>query len=188
MAVRAGAWTALDGAVMQSMQADLDATLTMVSSALSPEMVTFVRELSAAQVQVFPALLGIESLAALAVAWWLRSRLLGEGGQALGPLRDFRFNDHLVWVLVVGLLLLATPSGAALARVGSNAVVFMGALYALRGAAVFLFVSGTVSAFGYVMLIGLLVLVTPVVLGTAALIGIGDTWLDLRTRAAQRAV
>jgi hypothetical protein len=64
----------------------------------------------------------------------------------------------------------------------------MGALYALRGAAVFLFVSGGMSVFGYLMLAVLLVLVTPVVLGMAALIGIGDTWLDLRTRAAQRAV
>jgi hypothetical protein len=29
--------------------------------------------------------------------------------------------------------------------------------------------------------------VPPVVLGTAAVIGIGDTWLDLRARAADQA-
>jgi len=188
MAVRSGAWSALDGAVLQSMQADLETTLAAFQSALSPEMVTIIRGFSAAEASVFPALLGIESVAALAVAWWLRTRLLGEGGQDLGRLRDFRFNDHLVWVLVLGLVLLATPSGAAVARVGSNAVVFMAALYALRGAAVFLFVNGGMSVFGYAILAGLFVVVTPVVLGTATLIGIGDTWLDLRTRAAKRAV
>ena len=132
------------------------------------------------------ALLAIESLAALALAWWARTRLLGEGGTALGPLRDFRFNDHLVWVLVAGLILLLTQSGAALARIGSNTVVFMGALYALRGAAVFVFMSGGISLFSSVMVVILFVLVPPVLLGTAALIGIGDTWLDLRARIARQ--
>lgn len=188
-ALRDGAWSALDAAVALSIQAETDATLQAVSvlggsSMLSPDMVETVRGIAAARVSVFPALLGIESLAALAVAWWVRARLLGEGGQVLAPVRDFRFNDHLVWVLVVGLLLLTTQSGAVLARVGSNIVVFMGALYALRGVAVFSFISGGVSIFGYAIFAVLLVLVPPVILGTAALIGIGDTWLDLRSRAA----
>ena len=192
LALRGGAWGALDAAVTLSMQADLDAMLAAVSvlagaSALSSDMVALVRDYSAAQVSVFPALLGLESLAALGVAWWARSRLLGEGDQGLAPLRDFRFNDHLVWVLVVGLLLMVTQSGVALVRVGSNAVVFMGALYVLRGAAVYFFVSGAMSVFGYVVLALLLVLVPPAILGTAALIGIGDTWLDLRARFAARA-
>jgi hypothetical protein len=34
----------------------------------------------------------------------------------------------------------------------------------------------------------LLVLVPPVILGTAALIGVGDTWLDLRARVAAKTV
>jgi hypothetical protein len=33
----------------------------------------------------------------------------------------------------------------------------------------------------------LLVLVPPAILGTAAIIGIGDTWLDLRARTAKKA-
>jgi hypothetical protein len=106
----------------------------------------------------------------------------------LAPVRDFRFNDHLVWALVVGLVLLVTQSGVALARVGANLVVFMGALYALRGVAVLAFVSGGVSMFSYVAFAVLLVLVPPVILGTAALIGVGDTWLDLRARVAAKTV
>jgi hypothetical protein len=144
------------------------------------------QDLASVRVAVFPALLALESIAALGVAWWARARLLGDRDRGLSPLRDFRFNDHLVWVLVLGLLLLVLQSGGA-ARLGSNALVLMGALYALRGAAVFVFVSGGMSLFGYVAFALLLVLVPPVTLGTAALIGIGDTWLDLRSRTADEA-
>jgi hypothetical protein len=192
LVLREGAWVALDGAVALSVQAETDLTLQAVqmvggSSILSPDIVELIRDVAAARVSVFPALLGLESIAALGVAWWVRTRLLGEGDQGLASVRTFRFNDHLVWVLVVGLVLLVTQSGAALPRVGSNVVVFMGALYALRGVAVFLFVSGGVSIFGYAIFAVLLVMLPPVVFGTAALIGIGDTWLDLRARAAEKA-
>ena len=124
-------------------------------------------------------------MAALGVAWWARSRLTRDEGAALGPLRDFRFNDHLVWLLVAGLVLILAQWGDALGRVGSNAVVFMGVLYALRGAAVFVFVSGGLSLFGYVTFLLGIVLAAPVVVAVAVLIGIGDTWLDLRARAAE---
>jgi hypothetical protein len=191
--VRAGSWGALDGAVTRQMQAEVDAMIDAISilggaEVLSPEMLETAQSVAAAQVSVFPALLGIESLAALALAWWARGKLLGDRGPVLPPLRDFRFNDHLVWVLVIGLVLVVlTQSGAGLERVGSNAVFFMGALYALRGAAVYLFVSGGLSLFGSLVLAALIVLVPALLFGTAALIGVGDTWLDLRARSAEKA-
>lgn len=192
-AVRAGSWGALDGAVTRSMQAEIDVMMNALSllgggAASSPEVLEAAQSVAAAQMSVFPALLGIESLAALAVAWWARSRLLGERDSGLGPLRDFRFNDHLLWLLVGGLSLLLLSQSEALTRVGSNAVFFMGALYALRGAAVYLFVSGGVSFFGSLVIAILMVLVPAVLFGTAALIGIGDTWLDIRARIAEKAV
>jgi hypothetical protein len=58
-------------------------------------------------------------------------------------------------------------------------------LYALRGAAVFLFVSGGLSLFGYFAFVVGLVLAAPVLIGVAMLIGIGDTWLDIRSRASE---
>ena len=191
-AVRSGSWGLLDGAVTRSLQLEIEATMDALSiiggaAAVSPEMVEAAQSVAAARAVIFPALLGIESLAALAVAWWARARLLGEREPGLAPLRDFRFNDHLVWVLVIGLMLVVTQS-AALTRVGSNAVFFMGALYALRGAAVYLFVSGGVSLFGSFVLAMLLVFVPTVLVGAAALLGIGDTWLDLRARTAEKAV
>jgi len=191
LAIRGEAWTRLDAAVGRLVQSELDVTVQMLtalrgSGAVTQETLAIMQDLASVRVAVFPALLALESIAALGVAWWARARLLGDRDRGLSPLRDFRFNDHLVWVLVLGLLLLVLQSGAA-ARLGSNALVLMGALYALRGAAVFLFVSGGMSLMGYVAFALLLVLVPPVTLGTAALIGIGDTWLDLRSRTADEA-
>jgi hypothetical protein len=191
LAIRGEAWSRLDAAVARVVQSDLDVTVQTLtalagSGAVTQETLALMQDLAAARVAVFPALLALESIAALAVAWWARGRLLGDRARGLSPLKDFRFNDHLVWVLVLGLLMLVLQLGGT-ARLGSNALVLIGALYALRGAAVFLFVSGGMSLLGYVAFVLLLVLVPPVMLGTAALIGIGDTWLDLRSRTADEA-
>jgi hypothetical protein len=187
LAFRADAWAALDTAIADSVRAGIDTTVLAMSSlrggeALSPALTTALYDMADAQAAVSPALIGLGSLAALGVAWWARTRLVDEGDQGLGPLRSFRFNDQLVWVFVAGLLLLVVQWGDSLARVGSNAVVFMAALYALRGAAVFVFVSGGLSLFGYVTFVVGLVLAAPILLGMAMVIGIGDTWLDIRSR------
>jgi hypothetical protein len=192
LALRADAWVALDVAISDSVRAGFDATIYMMSTigggaGLSPALESWFQQAAEAQAHVYPALLCLGSMASLAVAWWARTRLLGEGDQGLGPLRHFRFNDHLVWLLVAGLLLLVVQWGDALVRLGSNTVVFMGALYALRGAAVFMFVSGGLSLIGYATFFVGLVLAAPVVLGVAMVIGIGDTWLDIRARAREGA-
>ena len=188
VAFRSEAWIALDVAISDAVRAGFDTSLYVMSTlgdGLSPDFEAAIVQVAEAQVSVYPALIGLGSMAALGVAWWVRTRLVGEGDQAIGPLRSFRFNDHLVWLLVAGLLLLVVQWGGALARLGSNAVVFMGALYALRGAAVFLFVSGGLSLFGYLMFFLGLVFAAPVLIGVAMLIGIGDTWLDIRSRASE---
>jgi hypothetical protein len=192
LVVRADAWGALDAAVSGGLRASLDETLatlaTMRGGEPSPALVSAFRQVAETQAAVFPAMVGLASMAALGVAWWIRTRLAGEGDQALGPLRDFRFNDHLVWLLVGGLLLVFVQWGDALARVGSNALVFMAALYMLRGAAVFMFVSGGLSLFGYATVLVGLIVAAPILMGISVLIGVGDTWLDLRSRVGERTV
>ncbi|HUF75682.1 MAG TPA: DUF2232 domain-containing protein [Longimicrobiales bacterium] len=186
---RSEAWIALDVAISDAVRTGFDTSIYVMSTlsedGLSPNFEAGIVQIAEAQVSVYPALLCLGSMAALGVAWWARARLVGEGDQAIGPLRSFRFNDHLVWLLVAGMLLLVVQWGGSLARLGSNTVVFMGALYALRGAAVFLFVSGGLSLFGYVTFFIGLVLAAPVLIGVAMLIGIGDTWLDIRSRASE---
>jgi len=132
---------------------------------------------------VFPALVGLSSMAALGVAWWVYVRLARESDQGLRPLSEFRFNDQLVWIFIGGLLLVLLGSGQALDRAGTNAVVFMGALYALRGAAVLVFLSGGLSMVGAALVAVAMLFVAPVILTGTLVVGLSDTWFDLRERA-----
>src|SRR5690606_13041868 len=138
------------------------------------------------QWRLFPAVLGLQSLAALALASWgvARARRREALPFRLRPLREFRFNDQLVWVVIAGLLLVVLPLGAVATRIGVNALFFMGALYALRGLGVFFFLAGTAPSIGLVVL-GVLaaIVLNRVVLTAALLVGLGDTWLDIRGRA-----
>jgi hypothetical protein len=187
--VRGGAWGALDwtisSGVMVSVTTTLDAlALLRDGQPMSPTFVATMYEMAEAQASVFPALLGIASMAALGVAWWVTGRLAGAADQGIGPAASFRFNDHLVWIMIGGLVLVVARWGDAVSRIGANAVVFMGALYALRGAGVVMFLSGGLSVAAYVLLALGLLLAAPAVLGAAILIGIGDTWLDIRSRTS----
>ena len=191
LALRADAWGALDAAISGGVRASADQTLATLATLnggqpASPALVSAFQQVAETQATVFPAMIGLASMAALGVGWWVRTRIVGEGDQGVGPLRDFRFNDHLVWLLIGGLLLIFAQWGDAVARVGSNALVFMAALYMLRGAAVFVFISGGLSLLGYVTVLVGLVVAAPVLMGMAVLIGVGDTWLDLRSRVRER--
>lgn len=142
-----------------------------------------IREVVRVQVLLYPALLGLASLGALAVAWYVVMRLRGTA-EALVPLREFRFSDQLVWVLIAGLGLFLMPIGEIAARLGENAMAFMGGLYLLRGLAVLVWLGAALvtSAWSAVLWGAVAVLFYPVVAGAALLIGLGDTWLDLRAR------
>ena len=91
------------------------------------------RRCRSAGVAVFPALLALESLAALALAWATYHRLSrARLGAPLRPLREFRFNDQLVWGLIVGLtIVLAADADVAARRRSQPARLFR---RALRGA------------------------------------------------------
>lgn len=192
ISLRAGAWGAVDWAINDRVQFTIAQTLEQVvnwrqGEALAPAFVLSMYELAEAQMEVFPAITGLTSMAALCVVWWLYARLTSSDQPGLGPLKEFRFNDQLVWVFVGGLLLLVTRAGEPLGRVGANAMVFMGALFALRGAAVVVFISGGVSLVGLLVVTVGLVLVPALVLSGALVIGIGDVYLDVRGRVAELA-
>jgi hypothetical protein len=132
---------------------------------------------------VFPALLALASLAALGVAWWLWRRLTVRDANPLSSLPEFRFRDELVWLVVAAVLLLILPLGEFATRAGSNLATFMVALYALRGLAVIVALFGVPGPF-YV-LFGLLAmfLLFPIVIATTVVLGLTDTWMDLRSWA-----
>lgn len=150
--------------------------------------------LSSAGRMVFPALLALESVAALALAWATYHRLSRRRlGAPLAPLREFRFNDQLVWGLIVGLVILLLPTLAGIRGLGLNLIVFFGALYAIRGLGVLAWFMkpgalAVILVVGFVMLLAPLLNVIAVLgfltLGITALgLGVGDTWADWRRRA-----
>lgn len=134
------------------------------------------------QSMLHPALLGLASLAALGVAWWAFRRLAAGDARPLAPLREFRFHDGLVWVLIAGIVLVVLPLGEpAAVRAGSNVLVFMGTLYMLRGIAVVSAVMGG-AGLGSAILGVIALMFLPMVMVASVLVGLTDTWLDLRAR------
>lgn len=184
---RTGGWETVDWLVSDRLRTAYVTGIDMITVARQGEAVP--AALASAlyrtvemHIAVFPALAALESMAALGVAWWLYVRVFTGEDAGVAPVGRFRFNDHLVWVMVAALLLVVIRSGEAVTRVGANLAVFMGALYALRGIGVITFVSGGLSLMGYALFtVGFLV-AAPVVIGFTVLFGIADTWLDLRAR------
>ena len=173
--------------------ADLSAKVPQLTD-LPAETEKELAVLSGWGVAVFPALLALQSLAALALAWATYHRLgRARLGAPLRPLREFRFNDQLVWGLIVGLTILLVPTLGTMRGVGKNLLVFFGALYAMRGFGVLTWFMAP-GSLGITLAVGFIMLCAPVLnvfaalafmfVGVASLaLGLGDTWADWRSRA-----
>ena len=187
LTVRPGSWALVDWLIteglMRSASVIAQGLILSDPEAYTTAGLNTAYELTRQFAGFFPALLGLSSLAGLAVAWWVYVRLSTGSGPGLGPLRDFRFNDHLVWLLLIVLKLVVFGTGEGWTSGGGNAVVFMGGLYAMRGAGVLLFLSGGLTGFGFLFLVVGMLFLWPVMISGALLVGVGDTWFDLRSKA-----
>ena len=144
--------------------------------------------------RLFPSLLLLESLIALALAWGIYHRISRTRlGAPLGFLKDFRFNDQFVWGLIAGVTIMFIPALGFLDGAGRNLLVFFGALYAIRGFGVLSWFMPP-GAFATVLGLGFIMLWWPVLNAVAVLgfvllalaafgLGLGDTWADWRSRA-----
>jgi hypothetical protein len=189
-----GGWPMLEALVGRRIDAGMAATLELAEG--WGEGGAGFREAAqrTAEVQrlLFPAQAGLATLLGLGGAWWLHLQVSGDAKGArsagLGRLEDFRFPDPMIWILITGLALaLVFGWNEGWGRAGANLVVFMGALFALRGAGVLLYLWGGLSWLRGLLLVVALVVAAPVVLAGAMAVGIGDAWLDLRARAARNA-
>lgn len=141
-----------------------------------------------------PAVLALESLAALALGWSLYHRLSEVPiGPPLGKLRDFRFNDQLVWGVAVGASIFLLPAFVEAKNAGLNILVFFGSLYVLRGLGILGWISkgrvgrlifAMVGSFVFAVILAdaLGFLISPLfpIAALAFALGLGDTWLDWR--------
>lgn len=158
-----------------------------------------VQAMPARSAVLLPALLALQSLAALGLGWAIYSRLAPNSiGPALSPLKDFRFSDQLVWGVAVGGTLLLLPPFEEGRNAGLNLLVFFGALYLLRGFGVLAWMTSgrrraAVAAFVTAFVLAIVIpsigafllaaLIQATLIGALAL-GLGDTWLDWRSRPA----
>jgi hypothetical protein len=149
-----------------------------------------------------PALLALESLVALALAWALYHRLNGTPiGPPLGRLRDFRFNDQLVWGVAVGASIYLLPAFVEAKNAGLNILVFFGSLYVLRGLGILGWISkGRVGRLLFAIVGSFIIavmladalgfLISPLfpIAALAFVLGLGDTWLDWRAMIQPKTV
>ncbi|MXW55261.1 MAG: DUF2232 domain-containing protein, partial [Gemmatimonadales bacterium] len=189
----AGATVAVLAVLRPGLPADLDWWITAQFGAALAEydfsawggrsVEATVRTIVSVWEAVYPAMLALASISALGVVGYILGRVRGER-RPLPPLREFRFGDHLVWVLVLGLALLVLPAGAWAERAGGNMVTAMGGLYLLRGLAVLVWLGASVLSSGWAIAVWVLaaLVLYPVTAGAALVMGISDTWLDLRSR------
>jgi uncharacterized protein YybS (DUF2232 family) len=138
--------------------------------------------------QAYPGLVILQTFAALALAWQWHTRLAANPlGPPLGAFRDFRFGDQWVWGLVAAFLVWIVPKLAVLKGAALNMGLVLGALYLLRGAAVFVAVAAATGLPGWTLVAGAVVatvLVVPLIVLVPSLwtLGVFDTWLAFRQR------
>lgn len=185
------AWRTFDWAVRSALWSGVSDAVAVGGAAFGqrpwwPQATDMMYRLAELQAVLFPALLALATLAGLAAAWFVFGRVArGEPGP-LGPLREFRFRDELVWLLIAGIVLILVADGGAVERAGANLVAFMGALYVLRGVAVALSLAGTPGLASAVLAALALMFLYPLVMAAMFVVGLTDTWLDLRGRASSR--
>ena len=165
--------------------------------AMMDDSETQIKAVPARSAILLPALIALESLATLALGWAFYSRLSpGRIGPPLSPLRQFRFSDQLIWGIAVGATLVMLPPFEEGRNAGLNLLVFFGVLYFIRGLGINELderrpAEGLVGAYASALVLALiaptvgsiiLAAVTQLTIVAAVVLGLGDTWIDWRSR------
>ncbi|HEX9703651.1 MAG TPA: DUF2232 domain-containing protein [Gemmatimonadales bacterium] len=141
---------------------------------------------------MLPALLVLQTLAGLALAWQWHQRVSTKPlGEPLGAFRELRFSDHWVWGVVAAVAVWVAPWLAGLQTAALNLAVVTGALYLLRGAAIVAAFAEILGVSTGALVLGAAVttvLTVPLLVLVPGLwtLGLTDTWLEFRRRLAAR--
>ena len=142
--------------------------------------------------ETVPALLVLQALAGLGLAWQWHQRLTAHPlGIPLARFREFRFADGWIWAVVGAVTVWITPFLAGFKAAALNLLIVLGTLYLLRGAAIVVAFAVILGISPITLTIGLLaaaVLAVPLLLVVPGLatLGMTDTWLEFRRRLASR--
>jgi hypothetical protein len=132
---------------------------------------------------LYPGTLALGALVGGWLAWTWYHRISEKPiGAPPRPISALRFNDQLVWALIAafGLTLFKVPEPLAL--VGSNVLLVLGALYWARGMAITRYAMAMLPAPPLFKVAVTALLVLPLAFGGWLLMGVADTWLDIRRR------
>ena len=138
---------------------------------------------------LYPGILVITALVGGWLAWgWYHRIAVRPLGPPPRPISALRFNDHLVWALItaLGLTLFTGPGTTAL--VASNLLFVLGALYWARGLAITRYAMARLPAPPLFKVAVTAFLVLPLAFGGWLLLGVADTWLDIRRRLSPQGV
>jgi hypothetical protein len=150
-----------------------------------PDFDEVLHDLVQTTADLFPAALALQLLVSLVLAAFVVTRLGAVRiGRPLGALMDFRFSEHLGWLLAGSLVLLILPGLDAVRPVAVNLLVVMAVLYGVRGVAVVL--SGLKAVRAGPILYGLAALAVFFVLPGTVILGVLDAGLNLRRRRPPR--
>lgn len=157
----------------------------------SPELVQQLRALgdsSATIAHYLAGVIALQTIGGLALAWRWHERV---ASRPLLPLaarfREFRFSDHAVWLLILGLALVlgraqAGVAGLELHRWGANLLAVVVVLYLARGLAVYVAAASRTPRHVTFILAIVAIVVWPIAGSGLALLGIADSWIDFRRR------
>jgi hypothetical protein len=129
---------------------------------------------------LFPAVLAICAIAAGVLADAIVGRLGLRRGEAPLPFGDFSFNDQWIWGVVATLAVLVLSTPAWIGALAMNLVLVWAAMYIVRGLAV---VAARMSNWRPASRVALSVaglVLLPYALGSVLVLGIADTWINLR--------
>ncbi|HKP50542.1 MAG TPA: hypothetical protein VJU17_11035 [Gemmatimonadales bacterium] len=151
--------------------------------------------------QLFPARLVVSGILGLVLAAWWHQKITNRPlGRPVGELREFRFTDQLIWLVIAGVAVLVIPEVRLFqdlaersenwdrvlytvqywAPVALNLLLVCAALYAARGAAVIRRLLRPGPAIGLAVIATMFLL--PFALAGLAALGVADTWVDFRKR------
>lgn len=139
----------------------------------------------AALVDLWPAINAVLALIGGWLAWTWYHRVASEPiGAVPRPLREFTFSDHVVWLVIACGAATLAPLPPTVSLVVGNLLLFLLVLYVGRGLAV-IRTALLPAPLGLAFILSTAaILLLPLALIVAALVGLADTWLDLRRRMA----